>query len=93
MDEPLRPPKARKLIRKILKEGIVHYSKPHAIQRLQERDISMVDCENVLLGGVVGEAELDKGSWRYPVRTARFEIIVQLLSENSLIIITAWRIQ
>ena len=40
LPEPLTPPYAKKLILNILKKGTVTYAEPHALQRMEERDIS-----------------------------------------------------
>lgn len=89
--QPLSPDQARRCIRTILDTGIVTYAIPHALKRLQQRNISMVDCENVLRGGVVEPAEWENGAWRYPMRTQKITVIVQILSEDELLVVTAWR--
>ena len=89
--EPLRSTEARARIRTILAGGTVLYSKPHALNRLAERHLTTIDCENVLRGGAVAEAEWENGGWRYHVRTARITVVVELLSESELLIVTAWR--
>ncbi len=90
MDEPLKAEAAKRLVHKILKEGTVTYSQPHAIDRLEKHKMTMVDCENVLRGGAVAEAEWENGAWLY---TNRFTVVVQFLSEDHLLIVTAWRTQ
>ena len=67
------PPKAKELIAKILRSGVVHYSKPHALDMLKKRKITMMDCENVLRRGIVEEAEFENGGWRHRVRTMKFQ--------------------
>lgn len=89
--QPLPPDQARRRIRAILETGIVTYAIPHALERLRQRNISMVDCENVLRGGVVDPAEWENGAWRYPVRTQKITVIVQFLAEEELMVVTAWR--
>lgn len=70
MIEPLDPGPARQLVREILANGTVTFS-GHAITEMAKDDLSTVDCVNVLRGGVVEPGELEKGSWRYRIRTAR----------------------
>ncbi len=89
--EPLSPIQARQIIRGILDSGIVTYAIPHALDRLRQRKITIVDCENVLRGGVVEPAEWENGAWRYPVRTQKITVIVQFVAEDELLIVTAWR--
>lgn len=89
--EPLRPPEAKKLIHHILKRGNVTYSQPHALERMKERNLTNVDCVNILRAGVVQEAEEVKGSWRYQVYTPKMCAVVRFESESELEIVTAWR--
>jgi hypothetical protein len=89
--QPLPPDRVRRRIRAILETGTVTYAIPHALERLRQRDIGMVDCENVLRAGVVTPGEWENGAWRYPVRTQKFTVIVQLLAEDELLVVTAWR--
>jgi hypothetical protein len=91
MNEPLSRAEAKALLQKILEGGTVTYSVPHALDRLRKRGLSTIDCENVLRGGVVEEAEWENGCWRHRVRTRRITIVVQCLSEEEVLVVTAWR--
>jgi len=91
LTEPLRPVEAKKLIREILRGGIVTYSQPHAEERMHQRNISTVDCVNVLRGGVVAEGEYENGSWRYRVFTPRMCVVIRFEDESMLEVVTAWR--
>jgi hypothetical protein len=93
MEEPLRAAAAKKLLREILDAGTITYSQPHALERLKKHRMSMLDCENVLRGGAVAEAEWENGAWRHHVYTNRFTVVVQFLSESHLLVVTAWRLQ
>ena len=93
MDEPLKAHAAKKVIRQILGTGMITYSQPHALERLRKHRMSMLDCENVLRGGSVAEAEWENGAWRHRVSTNRFEVVVQFLAEDHLLIVTAWRLR
>ena len=66
--EPLAPPEARRLIRDILENGSVSFSK-HADEELAKDGLTMVDATNVLRGGVVDPGEFENGSW--PTVSAR----------------------
>jgi Domain of unknown function (DUF4258) len=90
-NHPLPPEQVRKRLRAILETGTLTYAIPHALERLRQRNISLVDCENVLRGGVVAPAEWENGAWRYPVRTQKITVIVQFLDEDELLVVTAWR--
>ena len=61
MKEPLSPPEARRLIREILAGGEVVSSR-HAVDEMGKDDLTMVDCVNVLRGGIVEPAEFENGS-------------------------------
>ena len=91
MKEPLSRSDARARLLRILEDGVVTYSVPHALDRLRERGLSLVDCENVLRGGAVDEAEWENGAWRHRVRTRRLTVVIQFLSEQELLVGTAWR--
>ncbi|MDH3975430.1 MAG: DUF4258 domain-containing protein [Deltaproteobacteria bacterium] len=93
MDQPYSKHEAKKLLRKILTNGFITYSRPHAIDRLKERNLTMVDCENVLRGGIVEEAEYENGSWRHQVRTNKIAVIIEFLSKEEVLIVTAWRLE
>lgn len=92
LEEPLSPPQAKLIIRQILEAGIVTYSRPHAVDRLRTRNISTLDCENVLYGGAVGGPEFENGSWRYQVYTTKMCVVIRFQDERTLQIVTAWRI-
>lgn len=91
MLEPLKPSEARKLIHHILKNGDVTYSRPHAIERMEEREMDTSDCINILRGGKVREGEYENGSWRYRVETPKMAVVVAFIDEDELMIVTAWR--
>ena len=88
--EPFDPPAAKKRIRAILETGDLLAS-GHALDEMAKDDLTMIDCTNVLRGGWVEPAELERGSWRYRVRTSRICVVVAFRSESRLVIVTAWR--
>ena len=90
MDEPLAPEAAKRLIVDILKGGRFIYSK-HAKNEMLDDDLTTVDCENVLRGGVVRPGEYEHGTWRYRVETSRITVVVAFRSEGELVVVTAWR--
>lgn len=90
MDEPLSQPEAKRLIREILARGEVVSSR-HATEEMKNDDLTMVDCINVLRGGVVEPAEWENGTWRYRVHTQRIWVVVAFRSETRLVVVTAWR--
>lgn len=90
MDEPLAPDAAGRLIRQILKIGRFTYSK-HAKDEMLADDLTTVDCENVLRGGVVRPGEMEHGTWRYRIETGRITVVIAFRSERELVVVTAWR--
>jgi hypothetical protein len=91
LDEPLESEAAHRLIRTIVRDGTVRFS-GHALAEMKKDALTTVDCVNVLRGGVVEPAEFENGSWRYRVRTTKICIVVAFRSEDSLAVVTAWRI-
>jgi hypothetical protein len=89
--EPLDPAAAKTLIRTILDAGVVAFSR-HALEELGKDDLATVDAVNALRGGVVGTGELERGTWRYRVRTARLVVVVAFRSETELVVVTGWRV-
>ncbi len=90
MKEPLSPPQARRLIQDILAGGEVVSSR-HATEEMAKDDLTIIDCINVLRGGIVEPAEWENDSWRYRVHTQRIWVVVAFRSEKRLVIVTAWR--
>jgi hypothetical protein len=89
--EPMSAHEAKKLIRDILRVGVVTFVDPHALDALADDGLDTGDAHNVLRGGVVDEPEYENGAWRYRVRTGRICLIVEFEGESELIVVTAWR--
>lgn len=92
MTEPLDPSDARRLIREIVSspEGTIVFT-GHARDEMVKDGLDEVDCTRVLRGGIVEPAEWENGSWRYRAHSFRVWVVVQFISEQSLLIVTAWR--
>lgn len=90
MNEPLDPTTTRRLIRQSIAEGRVRFS-GHALRQMEAREISRTDVYHVLTAGVVGEAEWESGSWRYPVQAYRIRVVVAFDDETVVIVVTAIR--
>lgn len=98
----LTEPTARKLIRLIMDQGRYVLTN-HALGEMAADDLSTVDVENVLKGGVVLPAEYENGEWRYRIQTAKMCVVVTFDpepetekghdSETELVIVTVWRIK
>ena len=89
--EPLDPAAAKTLVRTILDAGTVSFSR-RAREELREDGLTTVDAVNALRGGVVSPGELEHGTWRYRVRTARLVVVVAFRSEIELVVVTGWRV-
>ncbi|HEX7216728.1 MAG TPA: hypothetical protein VF578_21130 [Methylomirabilota bacterium] len=83
---------AKRLILSILEAGTTVFS-GHALDEIRKDKLTTVDCTNVLRGGVVEPGELERGSWRYRVKTNRMCVVVAFRSEMELVVVTAWRIR
>jgi hypothetical protein len=91
MNEPLSPTDAKKAILSIIEDGAVSFSK-HALEEMAKDNLNDQDALNVLRAGIVEPAEIEKGSWRYRVRTPRgLYFVVAFRSETELRVVTAWR--
>ena len=100
---PLRETDARRLLRRLLEEGIFVVS-PHARVEMSKDKLTDVDVVNVLRGGIVQPGEWENGSWRYRVLTQRMAVVAAFdpdpdalpndehdVSEMELVVVTAWR--
>ena len=103
---PLRATEAKKLIRRLLDGGVFNASEKHAREEMEKDGLTDVDAVNILRGGIVQEAEFEKGSWRHAVRTPRMVFVVTFepevhvlpgededVSEMVLVVVTAWRVR
>jgi hypothetical protein len=43
--------------------------------------------------GAVKEAEWENGGWRHQVRTQKIVVVIEFLSENEVLVVTAWRLK
>jgi hypothetical protein len=91
LPEPLSQPDVKNLILHILRKGNVTYSQPHALEQMEKRQISMLDCVNVLRGGAVRPGEYENGSWRYRICTPKMCVVARFESDSELEVVTAWR--
>jgi len=91
LTEPLRPAEARKLLRDILASGEVVFTS-HALDEMEKDGISQAEGIAVLRSGVVEPAELERGSWRYRVRSHRMCVVAAFRSEVAAVVVTAWRV-
>jgi len=88
--EAYNPAKAKQLIRAIISDGIVIIT-GHAKQEMLADNLTIVDCNNVLRGGIVEPAEWENGAWRYRVHTVKIYVVIEFESETELVLVTAWR--
>jgi hypothetical protein len=89
--EPFDSTRAKQLIRNIINSGVVSLSS-HALEEMKKDNLTTVDCTNVLRGGVVEPPEMEKGTWRYRVRTNRMYVVIAFRSETQLVVVTTWRL-
>lgn len=89
-NEPLSPVEARRRARLVLESGRVLVL-DHAVQRMGERGMSVIDCENVIRAGRVVDVEFKAGTHRYRFETARMAVVVLFQGPMVLWIVTVWR--
>ncbi|MFN8176359.1 MAG: hypothetical protein U0167_00350 [bacterium] len=57
---------------------------------MADDDLAEQECLNVLRGGVVDPGELERGTWRYRVRTKEATVVVAFNSDMELAMVTVW---
>lgn len=90
LNEPLGEAEAKRLIRTILNTGRVAWTE-HVTKQMDARNLTTVDCVNVMRAGSVEPPEYELGTWRYHVSTARITVVVAFRSRTELAVVTAWR--
>jgi hypothetical protein len=89
--EPLPATDAKRLILEVLENGNVSFSR-HALDEMAADNMTTQDILNVLRAGIVDPGELERGSWRYRVRTPKgLFAVVAFRSEVELRVVTAWK--
>jgi hypothetical protein len=101
---PLKATDAKKLIRRLLDDGVFRVSSPHGRKAMDDDNLNDVDAVNVLRAGVPREAEWENGAWRYHMETQRMCFVVEFepevevlpdessdVSEMEVVVVTAWR--
>jgi hypothetical protein len=88
-NEPFGENTAKRLIRDCIACGHVNWS-DHATKRCLERGLTTGDCVNALKAGTVDPAELENGTWRYPVRAGRITVVIAFRDVRTLTVITVW---
>lgn len=88
--EPLDYQEARKLMREILEQRKLGYSR-HARERMAERGCSMVDVVNVLRCGRVVEHLFEKGTYRYRWETPNMAVLAGFRSSEQATVVTVFR--
>jgi hypothetical protein len=65
----------------------------HALDEMRKDGLTTPDVLNILRSGVAETPELEHGTWRYRVRGRAAYVVVAFRSEQSLVIVTVWRIE
>lgn len=90
MDEPVDAPTLRRILRQVLAQGNLAFTR-HALQEMANDDLSEADIVNVLRAGRYDGCDFEQRSWRYRVATALMVVVVALRSEHRAVVVTAWR--
>lgn len=80
---------AKATAKRILAEGSVLFT-AHALRELEKDQRSTQDALNVLRGGVYSEAEWENGGWRHHAFTQRMNVVIEIETEDELVVITGW---
>src|SRR5262245_41234957 len=89
--EPLTLADARLVLRRIMLGGFVRVSR-HAQDEMQNDDLDLQDCLATLRSGWPLPAEMERGTWRYPIVAGRICVVIAFRSPIEAVIVTAWRI-
>jgi hypothetical protein len=92
VNEPLDRAAASRLIRSIVASGTVRFS-GHALEEMEKDGLIAPDILSVLRSGVVEPPEMGRTTWRCRVRTAKAYAVVAFRSEQTLVVLTAWRVK
>lgn len=90
--EPLDASQAKDLVRAILEDGELVFSS-HALDEMDKDNLVEQDGQNVLWAGKAHAGEYENGSYRYRFSTPRMVFVVAFWSEDSAVVVTAWRIK
>ncbi len=90
MREPLPPSTVKRLLVAILAGGILAFTK-HAYEEMAKDNLTEIDVRNTLRAGTASPGELERGTYRYRVRTSRMAAVVAFRSESHAVVVTAWR--
>lgn len=90
LEKAYSPAQAKKIILAIIANGKVTPT-THAKQEMAADRLTIVDCINILRGGIVKPAEWENGAWRYRVQTTKICVVIEFESETEIILVTAWR--
>ncbi len=66
----------------------------HALEEITKDDLTTVDILNVIKSPnsrIVGEGELENGSYRYRLGTRKIIVVISFDSPKSFVVVTAWR--
>ncbi len=90
LDEPLGEPHVRRYLRNTLQSGALGITR-HAYEEMDADGLVEQDIRNCLWAGQFDGCNLERGTWRYRVRTARMVVVVAFRSETQAVVVTAWR--
>ena len=101
----LKATEAKKLVRRILEDGEIRFV-AHALEAMAKRNVTAVDVENILRGGVCREAEYENGGWRHHIDTPKIVVVFSFepepasesadeidAEETKVVVITVWKVE
>ena len=92
MKHPLSAPVAKRMILRILKEGVLRFS-DHAYEEMANDDLDEADVRNTLRGGFLKLVEERALSWRYRFETYQQAAVIAFRDELTAVVVTAFRLK
>jgi hypothetical protein len=90
--EPLDPPTAKALAAEALRAGSFFVT-DHARKRLAQRKLKIPDIHRIIKSGVYQQANLEDGTWRYPIWTVSITVVIafRAFSPPAIRLVTAYQ--
>jgi len=88
----LSPDVATDLVHRLTREGTVAWSR-RGLSHAKAEEMTTVECDHTLRGGVADPPELERGQWRYRIHCQRMCVVVVFRSDVEAVVVDAWRKQ
>jgi hypothetical protein len=92
-DEPLGEVEARQLVRKIVHEGTLFFSRHVREDSMPDRGITEDQVVRCLRRGVCTNVTFERGSWRYTMEVPDLAVVVAFRTVDQAVVVTVWRVR